>query len=176
MFRMVAAATCRHDPRRRALLRGRVRAEPALRPPWALEESGFVDACIGCQACVEACPEAVLSPGAGQLPVFDPARGECTFCARCVDACRDSAFRPAAERPWTLQAHIADRCLTHAGIVCASCRDACGEAAIRFPVTSAVPAPVVAADRCTGCGACVAGCPAGAITLQSAPLEAFADV
>ncbi|KLJ00142.1 ferredoxin-type protein NapF [Luteimonas sp. FCS-9] len=168
---MVAAATRPPDPRRRALLRGRLHAPAVLRPPWSLDESAFADACTACGACVAACPERVLVLGEGRLPVFDPGQGECTFCTDCVSACEAGAFRPVAGPAWTLQATVADDCLTLHGIVCSSCRDACGESAIRFPVTSRVPAPVVAADRCTGCGACVAGCPAAAISLRPAHEE-----
>lgn len=173
---MVASASPRHDPGRRALLRGRVRAERPLRPPWALDEAAFVEACTGCSACVSACPESVLSLAAGRLPVFDPALGECTFCNRCADACADAAFGPVAGRPWALRALVGDHCLARNGVVCSSCRDACGEAAIRFPLTTAIPAPWVAADRCTGCGACVTGCPSGAIALQTFPDEEVMDV
>ncbi|WP_132985381.1 ferredoxin-type protein NapF [Luteimonas terricola] len=160
----------RPDRSRRALLQGRLRARPLLRPPWALDESLFVDACTGCNACVAACPEAVLLAGEGGLPEFDPARGECTFCGDCASACRESAFGPLSDPPWTLRAQVGDACLAARGIVCSSCRDACGESAIRFPPTRTVPMPQVDADRCTGCGACVQGCPATAISL--APLVA----
>ena len=168
-----ASATGRRlpDPGRRALLRGRLHAPPPLRPPWALDESSFADACTGCGDCVAACPEGVLRRGGGRLPEFDPALGECTFCGDCAAACAAPAFNAVAGRPWTVRAQLGEACLTTRGIVCSSCRDACGEAAITFPPARAVPAPHIDADRCTGCGACVAGCPGAAITLAQAPRE-----
>lgn len=173
---MAARADHPFDPGRRALLRGRLRAAPALRPPWALDESRFADACTGCGDCVRACPQDVLMLGEGGLPAFDPARGECTFCGDCAAACGEQAFDPVDAAPWSLHARVGDACLAQRGIVCSSCRDACGESAIRFPPTRAVPLPRVEADRCTGCGACVSGCPTGAIRLvrlaMETPLEA----
>jgi ferredoxin-type protein NapF len=71
--------------------------------------------------------------------------------------------RPAAP------AHIAvigEACLTRLGVVCQSCGDACPERAIRFrPLLGRVALPEVAADRCTGCGECVAVCPVAAIAV-----------
>lgn len=160
------------DRGRRALLRGRLRSKPLLRPPWALPESAFVAACIGCNACVEACPQHVLAAGEGGLPEFDPARGECTFCGDCANACGEHAFHTVDQQPWSLRAQVGGTCLAARGIVCFSCRDACGESAIAFPPTRAVPQPQVEADRCTGCGACVPACPATAISLVESTIEA----
>lgn len=174
MGKPVASAAAKShlpDPGRRALLRGRVHAPPVLRPPWALDASHFVDACTGCGDCVAACPEGVLRIGGGRLPEFDPRLGECSFCGDCAVACAAPAFRAVSAVPWTLRAQVGDACLAARGIVCSSCRDACGEAAITFPQTRTVPGPRIDADRCTGCGACVAGCPSAAIALVHAPQE-----
>ncbi len=157
-----------HDPSRRSLLLGRTRAETPLRPPWALDETAFVDTCTGCNECVRRCPERVLVRGAGGYPVFDPGQGECTFCGDCADACDARALdRASAKAPWTLRAQVADTCLTHHGVVCASCRDACPEHAIAFRPAVPVASPSIDSDRCTGCGACVSACPVSAIALHS---------
>ncbi|MGO4222973.1 ferredoxin-type protein NapF [Lysobacter sp. TAF61] len=154
------------DRSRRALLLGRQAARTPLRPPWALAESEFVDACTGCGACVERCPEQVLVRGAGGYAVFDPRLGECTFCGDCVDACAPNALdRDVAAMPWHTLAVAGDACLPRHGVVCSSCRDACPERAIAFPLSTSVPTPVVDAARCNGCGACVGVCPVEAMAI-----------
>lgn len=160
------------DRSRRALLFGRRAATPPLRPPWALDESDFLDACTACNACVERCPERVLARGTDGTPVFDPHLGECTFCGECADACTPRALdRAMSPTPWHLTAIAGDACLPRHGVVCSSCRDACPERAITFPLTSRVPVPSIDAQRCTGCGACVGVCPADAISLVTRATE-----
>ncbi|MGJ4804418.1 ferredoxin-type protein NapF [Luteimonas sp. SDU82] len=164
---MADATIERCRPTRRALLRGRLHDEPTLRPPWALDGSRFSDACTGCGDCVSACQQQVLVRGAGGLPVFEPAQGECTFCGDCASVCEAGLFAPLAQRPWTLRAQVGSACLAMSGVVCFSCRDACGDSAIRFAPARTVPVPEVLADHCTGCGACVSGCPTAAISLAA---------
>nr|WP_295374756.1 ferredoxin-type protein NapF [Pseudoxanthomonas sp.] len=140
-------------------------APPVLRPPWALPGGAFTAACTGCVACVDACPEQVLVLRKGKA-VFEPERGECTFCHACVDACAPGALRDREEgAPWAYLAAVGDACLAARGVVCASCRDACPQSAILIPPAARGGARVDA-EACSGCGACVAVCPTGAIHLH----------
>jgi ferredoxin-type protein NapF len=156
------------DLQRRALLRGRTRpAALPLRPPWALDESSFIDACTRCGDCLTACPEGILAAAEGGFPGVDFGRGGCTWCGDCVDACAAGALRrtPMAP-PWALAPVVADACLAHRGVHCQSCRDACEPEAVRFAYLGAVPVPAIDTDLCTGCGSCVAACPVDAIAMR----------
>lgn len=75
--------------------------------------------------------------------------------------------RPAQEPAAPQAARIGPACIAYAqNVVCRSCGDACEAAAIRFsPRLGGAALPVVLGERCTGCGACLPVCPAGAITL-----------
>jgi ferredoxin-type protein NapF len=161
------------DPARRALLRGRPASGPApVRPPW-VRALRFTDGCTRCGACLEACPEHIIVAGDGGFPEVDFRRGACTFCGRCAAACPEPLFDREAVRPWDVAATIGEACLARRGIVCESCRDACEPRAIRFRhVPGRVAVPEVAAEACTGCGACVAICPAAAITVAAREVHA----
>jgi ferredoxin-type protein NapF len=59
---------------------------------------------------------------------------------------------------------ITDGCLARLFVHCQSCGDACPEQAIGFrPRLGGPPLPTISAERCTGCGECIAACPADAI-------------
>lgn len=155
---------------RRQFLRGDLSGGKApLRPPWALAEAAFLAACTRCNACVQACPQGILSLVRG-YPEIDFSRGECTFCGKCREACTPAALRAeTGQPPWRLRATVAAQCLAHRDVVCRSCGDACGEAAIRFsPRLGGAALPQILEERCTGCGACVPACPAGAVTMATA--------
>lgn len=151
---------------RRQFLRGEFRQPRlALRPPWSLPANDFVERCTRCGDCLQACPPGILRAGDGGYPEVHFERGECTFCGNCVTACRPGALLRAAA-PWHLAPAIAVSCLAQRGIVCQVCADQCEARAIRFPPRlDAVAVPVPDPSACTGCGACVAPCPARAISL-----------
>jgi ferredoxin-type protein NapF len=155
---------------RRGFLRGRIRnVTPAQRPPWALEEARFIERCSRCDACLPACPSAILVSGDGGFPMVDFSRGECSFCGDCVSACESGALlRSEAAAPWQVKAQIGERCLANLGVECRVCGENCGLSAIRFrPRIGGVALPELDTVACSGCGACVAPCPVQAIAMES---------
>ena len=82
-----------------------------------------------------------------------------------------------ASRPGPSVAAIGEACLTLRGVVCQSCRDACPTA--RHPLRTRLRARrrgrASTLDACTGCGACVAGCPTAAITVREPLRRPMAD-
>jgi ferredoxin-type protein NapF len=155
------------DQRRRAFLTGGRRLPAPIRPPWAAAH--FAEACIRCSACLEACPEQILTRDGDGFPAVDFAAGsgECTFCRRCAEACPVPAFDLEAEVPWHLTAKVGEACLARRGVHCQSCGDACEPRAIRFTLQiGGPPVPEIDQASCTGCGACLSTCPADAIVMQ----------
>lgn len=165
---------------RRSFLRGSFSPRPAaIRPPWSGDETDFVSRCTRCGDCLTACPTRIIRLGDGGYPEIDFRAGqdgqglpggECTFCAACVTACAPQALatRDATgiRQPWRIKPLVGDTCFTHHGIVCRTCGDHCEPRAIAFPpATGGVARPTVSLANCTGCGACLAHCPASAITI-----------
>ncbi|MGL1832093.1 ferredoxin-type protein NapF [Rhodocyclaceae bacterium SMB388] len=154
---------------RRSFLRGRFRAsEGALRPPWAKAAGEFEQCCTRCGDCTEACPTGIIKSGEGAYPIVDFGAGECTFCGDCVTVCEPGALRRVeGQGPWALKLSIAESCLARQGVECRVCGECCGASVIRFrPRLGGVSEPEPDVARCTGCGACVAPCPVGAIAME----------
>lgn len=154
----------------RAAFFGRRAVAPGLRPPWSV--ASFTALCDGCGRCLPVCPTGILVAGAGGRPGVDFRRGACTFCAACVQACPTGALRRVeadgtARAPWLATAGISVNCLSVQGTACRICETQCEAGAIRFrPVMGGRALPIIEADRCSGCGACVAPCPAHAIEVK----------
>ena len=149
--------------RRRLITLRRAPVPLTVRPPWT-HEASVRDACSGCGACVSACPENIILLDGQGYPALDFRKAECTFCGRCADACAESVFVCRDEAPFSHGVTIGSACLAIRGIACESCADLCPESAISFRFRiGGPPVPSVADSRCSGCGACIAGCPASAI-------------
>lgn len=156
------------DLARRGFFRGRPRPRAEKRPPWAQLEADFIDRCTRCNDCLKACPTQILVVGDGGYPTVDFSLGECTFCGDCVSACQPKALRRDPEQAaWPYKASIGEDCLPRQGVECRVCGDFCDARAIRFPPRlGGSPLPEIDAEKCTGCGACVAPCPVSAISIR----------
>ena len=153
---------------RRDFLRGRIRSGvPLQRPPWALAESLFQNACTRCGDCAPVCPTGIISILKG-YPELDFKLGQCTFCGNCSTACKAGALQNSDLQlwPWAIKAQVERDCLSLRGTECRICGEQCPVDAIRFsPRVGGPPVPEIDSNTCTGCGACVAPCPAKAITI-----------
>ncbi|MDP6840645.1 MAG: 4Fe-4S dicluster domain-containing protein [Rhodospirillales bacterium] len=140
-----------------------------IRPPYAVAEAAFLEACTRCDACIEACSYDVLfklpeEAGAKRAatPVMDLLVSGCHLCGDwpCVTVCEPRALQlPASqgkqppEPPKLARAAIdTGACLPYAGPECGACADAC-------PVPGALNwvdgvKPVIDEDICTGCALC----------------------
>ncbi|MDR1229343.1 MAG: ferredoxin-type protein NapF [Azoarcus sp.] len=169
------------DMGRRAFLLGHRprRIEAPFRPPWAMDETAFHRACKRCGDCISACPTGLLIQGAGGFPEADFSQGHCTFCADCTRACTASAHNAADRRQpalffspglpaWPLAAMIGAACLPRQDVLCRACGEYCEAGAIRFSLRAGrPPQPDIDTSLCTGCGECVAVCPARAISMRA---------
>ena len=143
-----------------------------IRPPYALDEVQFLQACTRCDKCVEACPYQVIFSLPARLgttvagtPALDLLNKGCRLCADwpCVTACEPGALKlPETEEdlepvlPRFARVTINPRtCLPYSGPECGACADSC-------PVPGAMiwhgTKPEIDADRCIGCGLCREDC------------------
>lgn len=140
-----------------------------LRPPGAKPEAEFLAACTRCDACARVCPAyAIRIAGhgdgvpAGTPFMHDLLAAPCHLCpdTPCLTACEPGALAPLAPEAIRLgRAEVAaERCLAHQGAECRACVDACPVGEQGIVLSGGLP--LVVPLGCTGCGQCLAPCPA----------------
>lgn len=86
---------------------GQAPAPAWLRPPGALAEAEFMQACTRCDLCVKVCPHWALKVATrhdaapmGTPFLHDPAADACARCPDqpCISACPSGALRPPSKR------------------------------------------------------------------------------
>ena len=156
----------------------RRRALPAdrMRPPGALREADFLDACVRCGLCVQACPFDTLHlAGLGETmpvgtPYFVARETPCYMCEDipCEEACPTGALDLGTigkARMGLAKLSAPERCFAYTGVAyCDSCFQACPikGRVLRMQLGRAARGasfePSVVADFCTGCGMCEDAC------------------
>lgn len=146
-----------------------------IRPPGAIDEKIFLDTCVKCGKCAEACPQnsikmsGIEASFVAGFPVVVPSERPCFVCddLSCMKACPSGALQ------FTEKIHInmgiakvnSDKCITYEGKECNICVTACPfpEEAIYL---NKEKNPVVN-KSCIGCGLCEYWCDYNAITIKS---------
>lgn len=140
----------------------------AVLPPGAVDREWFNRLCVGCGACVKACPEKCIVQSTafktfGQ-PQLDFRHGHCLLLCpqRCAAACPAGALK-VRENVSRRDLHLGhaiwkkDLCIrTTDGVECKACSRKCPVGAIAIVKGW----PQIDKDKCIGCGACEHVCPA----------------
>jgi len=144
------------------------RRVPLLRPPGAISEKRFLQACTRCDACIHACPKDAIKRAPKKMgflisgtPYIEPLKSPCVMCDTlpCIAACPDQALLPvAAPAEVNMGYAILDKkkCQAYGDGFCQQC-------VIDCPIPGAITQtadgkPVFHKNVCTGCGVCVRSC------------------
>ncbi|MCE5249164.1 4Fe-4S binding protein [bacterium] len=148
-----------------------------LRPPGALIERDFLDACLRCGECMKVCPTHGLQPSLLQggfeglfTPALTPRVGACEErCNLCGQVCPTGAIRPLPldEKQYAVIGNAVidrQRCIAwEQGKICLICDEVCPYDAVEFHMVTdekgTLQRPYVIEDKCVGCGQCEFGCP-----------------
>ena len=142
---------------------------PLLRPPGAISERAFLQACTRCDKCMNACPKDAIQRVPKKMgflimdtPYIDPKKVPCVMCddLPCITACEDEALLPVPGGPTDVEMGYAildkKKCQAYGHTFCQQCLIDC-------PIPGAITQnrdqqPIFHKDICTGCGVCVRSC------------------
>jgi ferredoxin-type protein NapG len=142
---------------------------PLLRPPGAISERAFLQACTRCDDCSNACPKDAIQKVPKKMgflimdtPYIDPLKVPCVMCTElpCIPACSEGALLPVPGGPADVKMGYAildkKKCQSYGHTFCQQC-------VIDCPVPGAITQnqeqqPIFHKDICTGCGVCVRSC------------------
>jgi ferredoxin-type protein NapG len=137
-----------------------------IRPPGAISERHFLQACTRCDACIHACPKDAIRKAPKAMgflvmgtPYIDPIKTPCVMCddLPCIPACEDNALLPVQLEEVNMGYAILNKknCKAYSNIFCQQC-------VIDCPVPGAITQkdmlPMIHKDVCTGCGVCARSC------------------
>lgn len=146
-------------------------------PAGSVSHAHVSQHCIGCQLCIQNCPNGVLKPSMDpetfMQPVMDFTEGYCTpECTRCADVCPAGVFHPidvvlkSSTKIGTAVVDV-DTCIAATqGVDCGNCERHCPTGAVVVywateDENDNRSIPVVDENACIGCGACESHCPVG---------------
>jgi len=160
-----------------------------VRPPGSRPEARFLALCLRCGECIKACPTNALAPSGvftGLNGLFSPhllaKRGPCEpECNRCGQVCPTGAIAnlTLSEKRWAKMGTalvLKKSCLAWAeDRRCVVCQEVCpyGSISLVQEPGLTVPAPVVQAARCFGCGYCEYHCPVSPSAIGVEPAGAL---
>ena len=140
---------------------------PLLRPPGAISERQFLQACSHCDECIHACPKDAILRAPKKMgflvfntPYIAPLRNPCVMCTDlpCISACPDKALLPVQELSDVNMGYAIldkNKCQAYGDTFCQQC-------VIDCPVPGAIhqvnDRPIIDKNICTGCGVCMRSC------------------
>jgi MauM/NapG family ferredoxin protein len=143
------------------------RRVPLLRPPGAISEQKFLQACTRCDECIHACPKDAIQRVPKKMgflimgtPYIDPKKNPCVMCddLPCIPACPDGALKPTASKFDVKMGYaILDKtkCQAYGHTFCQQCVIDCP---VPGAITQKDEKPRIHKNVCTGCGVCVLSC------------------